>query len=59
MADAWDCHWGEEEEKCVCACVCVCVCLYEKCCCFLTSHGTSYGKEKEHASALRLNDQRT
>lgn len=33
--------------------------LYEKCCCFLTSHGTSYGKEKEHASALRLNDQRT
>lgn len=37
---------------------CVCVPFYEKCCCFLTSHGTSCGKEKEHASALRLNDQR-
>lgn len=35
------------------------VSVYEKCCCFPTSHGTSYGKEKEHASALRLNDQRT
>lgn len=51
MVDAWECHQGQEE-KCLCS-------FYEKCCCFLTSHGTSYGKEKEHASALRLNDQRT
>lgn len=55
MADAWDCQWGEgggggERGR---------VSVYEKCCCFPTSHGTSYGKEKEHASALRLNDQRT
>lgn len=37
----------------------VSVCFYEKHCCFLTSRGTSYGKEKEHASVLRLNDQQT
>lgn len=39
------------------------VCVpFEKCCCFLTPHGTSYGtkkkrKKREHASVLRLNDQ--
>jgi len=53
MADAWDCHWGGGEEREMC------LCGFMKNTVVLTSHGTSYGKEKEHASALRLNDQRT
>lgn len=52
MAGAWDCLSAR---------------LYEKCCCFLTSHGTSYGGGRgggggvgvEHASVLGINDQRT